>query len=204
MKKLDIAQNYRKAYGACIREIYSLMVRNKLEKLSLNYDILEPKCYNVNNHNGVDDIMLVTGVECSKERGLVLTDSVYAKYPIGTDENGQDNYTVCGMDILLFKVKESIDSFNKKLLKFRYAMDKKTLLKTLRDHLGTNTIVFQHGFICPITEYGDKVSEIGPKGILIEFEGKSGLLHLEDCTKKTMLLLCEAINEYYLFLQNID
>lgn len=67
----NTSKDFLKAYGACIKAIIALMKKSRLDFIDLTYDILEPRCYNVNNISSENGAFLIVKVSLDKESGAL-------------------------------------------------------------------------------------------------------------------------------------
>lgn len=114
---VQAAVNYNRAYGRCIAAVIDILKKSRLDYALLNYDILEPRCYNVSNTFGDTCTTLIVKVVLDKDTGtLTAYDDAGTEFSLGSDENGQDNYTLVNPDVLVRKVKAYVTEFRKKLI----------------------------------------------------------------------------------------
>lgn len=195
------------SYGKCIAGIISLMKACRLKFMHLNYDILEPRCYNVGNLSGDLDTCIIVKIALDEDDGLVAYSDSGTRFPLGDDENGQDNYTLANLDLMVYKVVQFCESFQKRLIPVGKPT-KAALYKALKDYLkpykgsGENGIfLFQDGFPKPRLRNNEPVSALtNTECTTLSPDGRTHWFWLRDLSGHELRVLVDAINEHTLYL----
>ena len=200
-------KDFLKAYGASIRAIIDLMKKSRLDFIDLTYDILEPRCYNVNNISGEYGASLIVKVSLDKESGaLTAYDDSGTQFPLGKDENGQDSYTLSSPDILLKKVTDYVERFQKNNQITCSNYSSATLHTAIRNFIGKDgNLPFEHGFPRPRLQNNEVVIQITSKEVQTYTPDDKKEPHwfwLKDLKTRELKVLVDAINEYMLFCHN--
>lgn len=208
---IQTAKNARKdllkAYGVCIKAIIDLLKKSRLDFIDLTYDIMEPRCYNVNNISGEYDTSLIVKVSLGKgSGGLTAYDDSGTEFPLGKDENGQDNYTLSSPEILLMKVTDYVEHFQKRCQITCSDYSSVALQTAIRGFIGKGgNIAFEHGFPGPRLQNNEVVVQITSKEVQTYTPDDKKEPHwfwLNDLKTRELKVLVDAINEYVLFCHN--
>ena len=200
-------KDFLKAYGACIRAIIDLMKKSRLDFIDLTYDILEPRCYNTNNISGENGASLIVKVSLDKESGtLTAYDDSGTEFPLGKDENGQDNYTLTSPDILLCKVTDYVERFQKNNQITCSDYSSAALQTAIRSFIGKDgNFAFEHGFPRPRLQNNEVVVQITSKEVQTYTPDDKKEPHwfwLKDLKTRELKVLVDAINEYLIYCHN--
>lgn len=200
-------KDFLKAYGACIRAIIDLLKKSRLDFIDLTYDILEPRCYNVSNISGEYGASLIVKVSLDKgSGGLTAYDVSGTEFPLGKDENGQDNYTLSNPDILLRKVTEYIEHFQKHCQITCSKYSSTALQTAIKNFIGKDgNFAFEHGFPRPRLQNNEVVVQITSKEVQTHTPDDKKEPHwfwLKGLKTRELKVLVDAINEYMLFCHN--
>lgn len=202
-------KQYLSAYGKCVASIIGLMKAYRLKFIPLNYDILEPRCFNVGNVSGGLDTCVIVEVALDEDGGLVAYSDSGARFPLGDDENGQDNYTLANLDFLVYKAVEYVEAFQKRFIRVQKPT-KAALYKALKDFLkpykgrGENGIfLFEDGFTKPRLKNNEPVTSLTfNEGTTLSPDGHQNWFWLKDLSSHELRVLVDAINEHILFKHN--
>lgn len=192
------------SYGMCIRAIKNLLLKSQLKYVFINYDILEARCYNVNNTSGERDIVVISKVAIDNDGELIAYDDLGNQYPLGNDEYGQDNYTLANLDQLVFKVGEFVDLFQKQLIvvkkptKENFYLALKEYLKPYNGHGPNSIFLFEDGFTAVLSN-GEVVKNMTNN----ELKTDKSWHFLRDLQKNDLRILIDAINEYTRYVYNL-
>ena len=202
-------KQYLASYGKCIAILADLLRKSRLTHVFISYDILEPRCYNVNNTSGQYDTNIIVKLALDEDGGLVAYDDSDNQYELGHDENGQDNYTLVNLDYLVYKVVRYVEDFQKHLIAVEKP-SKVAMFKALIDYLkpykgrGENGIyLFSDRFYKPKLQNNEPVQAITFNEVTtVSPDGKVTWFFLQDLSAHELRVLIDAINEHTLFLHN--
>ena len=202
-------KQYLSAYGKCVASIIGLMKACRLKFIQLDYDILEPRCFNVGNVSGGLDTCVIVEVALDEDGGLVAYSDSGTRFPLGDDENGQDNYTLANLDFLVYKAVEYVEAFQKRFIRVQKPT-KAALYKALKDFLkpykgrGENGIfLFEDGFTKPRLKNNEPVTSLTfNEGTTLSPDGHQNWFWLKDLSSHELRVLVDAINEHILFKHN--
>lgn len=197
------------SYGKCISGIIALMKACRLKFIHLDYDILEPRCYNVGNLSGDLDTCAIVKIALDEDDGLVAYSDSGTRFPLGDDENGQDNYTLANLDLLVYKIVEFCESFQKRQIQVGKPT-KAAMYKALKDFLkpyngrGENGIfLFEEGFPKPRLRNNEPVTTLTfNEGTTLSPDGRQNWFWLKDLSGHELRVLVDAINEHILYKHN--
>ena len=201
---IQAAVNYNRAYGRCIAAIIDILKKSRLDYALLNYDILEPRCYNVSNTSGDTCTTLIVKVVLDKDADtLTAYGDAGTEFPLGSDEDGQDNYTLVNPDVLVRKVESYVKEFQKKLI-------------APKDYTGYHIVAAIKAFLAGVTgfsiddpvmrpslEDGSKVVEVTAKEVRVETPSReSKWIWFKDLRVRELRTVATGINDYLIYLHN--
>ena len=196
-------KNFLLAYGCCISAVKELLKKSRLDYVVLNYDILEPRCYNVNNTSGEYNCCLIVKVAIDRMTdSVVVYDDSNNEYNIGSDEDGQDGYTLVNPDVLISKVADSIEIFYKTRQVACSEYTSYHLMKAIKEFMGEEGVSFENGFPKPRLQNNETVYHITAKEVKTIETGTEHLYWLKSLRTRELRALVDALNEYSIFLYN--
>ena len=201
---VQAAANYNRAYGRCIAAVIDMLKKSRLDYALLNYDILEPRCYNVSNTSGETCTALIVKVVLDKDSDtLTAYDDTGTEFPLGSDEDGQDNYTLVNPDVLVRKVESYVKEFQKKLI----APKEYTgyhIVAAVREFLAGGTgFRIDDWFMRPSLEDGSKVVEVTAKEVRVETPSREEKwIWFKELRVRELRSVATGINDYLIYLHN--
>lgn len=199
-----ISQAFLSSYGECIKAVHDLLMESRITVVHLDYDILEPRVYNVCDTSGEYGSYLIVKVILDNEAGgLVLISDSGEKFPIGTDENGQDNYTVVNPGILLRKVAAYVESFKARQLR-PTKKNRQEMIAAIGGYIGKkNAVFFEKEFDRPQIFCESVVYVSDTEVETISSDGTSrGRYQLGALPVSELAVIVDAVNRYVLYLHN--
>lgn len=201
---VQAAVNYNRAYRRCIAAVIDILKKSRLDYALLNYDILEPRCYNVSNTSGDTCTTLIVKVVLDKDADtLTAYDDAGTEFPLGSDEDGQDNYTLVNPDVLVRKVESYVKEFRKKLIapKNYTGYHITTAIKAFLD--GATNFRIDDWFMRPALEDGSKVVEVSAKEVCVETPSReSKWISFKDLRVRELRSVATGINDCLIYLHN--
>ena len=201
---VQAAANYNRAYGRCIAAVIDILKKSRLDYALLNYDILEPRCYNVSNTSGETCTALIVKVVLDKDTDtLTAYDDAGTEFPLGSDEDGQDNYTLVNPDVLARKVESYVKEFQKKLIapKDYTGYHIVTAIKAFLG--GTVGFSIDDPVMRSSLEDGSKVVEVTAKEVRVETPShESKWIWFKDLRVRELRTVATGINDYLIYLHN--
>lgn len=201
---VQAAVNYNRAYGRCIAAVIDMLKKSQLDYALLNYDILEPRCYNVSNTSGDTCTTLIVKVVLNKDADtLTAYDDAGTEFPLGSDEDGQDNYTLVNPDVLVRKVESYVKEFQKKLIAPKDYTGYH-IVTAIRAFLGGVTgFSIDDPVMRPSLEDGSKVVEVTAKEVRIETPSREEKwIWFKDLRVRELRTVATGINDYLIYLHN--
>lgn len=201
---IQAAVNYNRAYGRCIAAVIDILKKSRLDYALLNYDILEPRCYNVSNTFGDTCTTLIVKVVLDKDTDtLTAYDDAGTEFSLGSDEDGQDNYTLVNPDVLVRKVESYVKEFRKKLIapKDYTGYHIVTAIKAFLN--GATGFHIDDWFMRPALEDGSKVVEVTAKEVRVDTPSREEKwIMFKDLRVRELRSIATGINDCLIYLHN--
>lgn len=196
-------KQYLSAYGKCLKYIIDILKKSGLNKVELQYDSMTPRCYNLNNTTGEEDCNVIVRIELDRNGdSLILYDESGNEYPTGSDEFGQDNYTIANIDVLVDKV-----AYFAELVTCSQMIEVakgQTRLRAIMEHIGKDRqIAFEHNFPKPKLNTGEEILMVTAREVNVKTErNESQWYWLRSLKQKDLDIIIKGINDYVLYIHN--
>lgn len=208
MKKKSILKNLNKAYSDAIIYIAQVIVRNGFRWVKLDYGGLR-QAFNVEDRTG--ETYPITAVEIDPRWGLIAR-SGKTEFPLGTDIDGQDNYTVAGIWNLMDAVEQAVQKVLDGLIHIT-GHSKEDIIEDIAEKFGNEpAVMFEGEFPLPVFATDEENHEIFVEGLakdrlLLGYTEKDGskvniAINLSELSKKDVLFAVDTYNAYKKYLHN--
>lgn len=201
---IQTAGNYNKAYGRCIAAVVDILKKSRLDYVLLDYGVLEPRCYDISDISGDSGASVI--VKVVRDRGadtLTAYDESDSAFPLGSDGNGQDNYTLVNPDVLIRKTVEYVEAFRKKLIAPKdYTLYH--MVTAIKEFLGgADGFTIDDWFMRPALEDGSRVVEITASDIRVETPTREEKwVRFADIRVRELHAVVNSVNDYLIYLHN--